>query len=186
MIKVIDYRKVYRLGEKCVKVTCVTKPYTAGYGDKVKLSERVVFLTEEGDQEEMPFNKFLSIATVSNKPFFILNPAFGYEIKKDSIGMYWCGYTDTVLGKNFVPVTDRNGNPLRLITPAYREERRDVPVVSYPEGAKEIDCGFLDQNGNFHNKKDALIIAKVNGQFNLDNVKSRPLDKLNIEDLYNG
>lgn len=44
--------------------------------------------------------------------------------------------------------------------------------------------GFVDQWGDYHNRRDALIIATYAGQINTVRKKSLPLDRLFSEDLY--
>ncbi len=44
--------------------------------------------------------------------------------------------------------------------------------------------GFVDQYGNFYDRREALVIATEASQINIRRPKTQPLDRLFSEDLY--
>jgi len=49
---------------------------------------------------------------------------------------------------------------------------------------EEIIQGFIDQFGDFHDRKEALAIAEAAGQIGVYRPKTAPKDELFSEDLY--
>ncbi|AKU43935.1 hypothetical protein CPT_Merlin289 [Citrobacter phage Merlin] len=78
-----------------------------------------------------------------------------------------------------------------LVIPGSRHYSKDMAEVLdqvkdklVTDHVHDEDQGFIDQWGEYHNRKDALIIATHSGQINTVRKKGAPYDTLFSEDLY--
>ncbi|AUE23163.1 hypothetical protein FDI95_gp170 [Citrobacter phage CF1 ERZ-2017] len=78
-----------------------------------------------------------------------------------------------------------------LVIPGSRHYSKDMAEVLdqvqdklVTDHVHDDNQGFIDQWGEYHNRKDALIIATYAGQINTVRKKGAPYDTLFSEDLY--
>jgi len=78
-----------------------------------------------------------------------------------------------------------------VVVPGARHYSPDMAaVIDLIEGqldtrhVYDVNQGFIDQWGDYHTRKDALVIATYAGQINTVRQKGAPYDELFSEDLY--